>query len=78
MTAPRSLSVLAALALIFLPTLTREGTRAATPPGPYVLTDLGTLGGLSAQAYDLNETAQVTGYATRPPRRGTRFSGTTG
>jgi probable HAF family extracellular repeat protein len=38
-------------------------TRAATPPGPYTLIDLGTLGGLSAEAFDINEAGQVVGFA---------------
>src|SRR5215211_466303 len=41
-----------------------QWNRAATPPGPYVVTDLGTLGGGSAQAVDINEAGQITGYAT--------------
>lgn len=56
--------IITTLILILLPTLAKEGHRAATPPGPYVVTDLGTLGTLqSAQAYDINEAGQVVGYA---------------
>ncbi len=52
------------LAFILLPTLAREGSRAAVPPGPYAVTDLGTFGAVqSAQAYDINDAGQVVGYA---------------
>lgn len=52
---------IAALALILLSV---DGQRAATPPGPYIVTDLGTLGSVqSAQAYDINDSGQVVGYA---------------
>ena len=59
-----AIPAIATLALILLPTLTREGQRAATPPGPYVVTDLGTLGTVqSAQAYGINDAGQVVGAA---------------
>jgi probable HAF family extracellular repeat protein len=52
---------IATLAVILLST---NGQRAATPPGPYIVTDLGTLGSVqSAQAYDINDSGQVVGYA---------------
>jgi probable HAF family extracellular repeat protein len=52
------------LAIVLLASLTEDRPRAATTPGPYTVTDLGTLGtGQSAQAYDVNEATQVTGYA---------------
>ena len=66
MTVSRSWSAafIATLALILFPTLTMEGQRAAAPPGPYVVTDLGTLGAVqSAQAYSINDDGQVVGYA---------------
>lgn len=37
---------------------------AQSTPGPYTLTDLGTLGGGSTQAYALNDAGQVVGYST--------------
>ena len=46
-----------------------EGQRAAAPPGPYVVTDLGTLGAVqSAQANDINEAGQVVGRRGAPAR----------
>jgi probable HAF family extracellular repeat protein len=60
----RSVATIATLALILIPALAGEPPRAAAPPGPYAVTDLGTLGGLSAQAYGINEAGQVVGYAT--------------
>src|SRR5688500_12565433 len=50
-----------------------ESPRAQTTPGPYILTDLGTLGGGSAQANDLNEGGQITGYATDSSSRSRAF-----
>lgn len=41
-----------------------EKPRAQSSPGPYTLTDLGTLGGGSTQAEDMNQAGQVTGYST--------------
>ena len=63
--APRILiPVVATLALILLPSLAMDGQRAAVPPGPYVVTDLGTFGGVqSAQASDINDAGQVVGAA---------------
>jgi probable HAF family extracellular repeat protein len=54
----------ATLTFILAPTLFVQSPRAATPPGPYILKDLGTLGGSSAQAYDVNDQGQVVGFAT--------------
>jgi probable HAF family extracellular repeat protein len=64
MSRARSRSALAAATLGMLLFSTAEGRRAAALPGPYVVTDLGTLGGLSAQGYDLNAAGHVVGYAT--------------
>jgi probable HAF family extracellular repeat protein len=41
-----------------------ERPRAQSSPGPYTLTDLGTLGGGSAYPEDMNEAGQITGYST--------------
>ena len=70
---PSSAVIIATLALILLPTLAREEPRAAASPGPYVVTDLGTLGGLSAQAYDINEAGDVVGYAATAASQGHPF-----
>jgi probable HAF family extracellular repeat protein len=41
-----------------------DAVQAAVPaPGSYAVYDLGTLGGLRSEAYDLNDDAQVTGYS---------------
>ena len=61
----RVLAVVATLLIVFIPDLTTsDGPRAADSPGPYVLTDLGTLGGLSAPAYDINEAGDIVGSST--------------
>jgi probable HAF family extracellular repeat protein len=60
----RSALTAAMLALVLAPTILVQGPTAATPPGPYILTDLGTLGGTSAQAQEINGTGQVVGYST--------------
>lgn len=54
----------ATLAVILAPAIFEPGPRAAAPPGPYILKDLGTLGGSSAQAHEINGTGQVVGYST--------------
>ena len=54
----------ATLTLLLSSTVSFESSRAQGSPGPYTLIDLGTLGGGSAQANDLNEAGQITGYAT--------------
>lgn len=67
MTLTRSRSAIGAatLAVILAPTILVPGPREATPPGPYILTDLGTLGGgSSAQGHDVNGAGEVVGYAT--------------
>src|SRR5262245_11222997 len=42
-------------------------------PSAYTLTDLGTFGGLKAQAFDINEAGQVVGYAATPTSQGHAF-----
>jgi probable HAF family extracellular repeat protein len=54
---------LATLTLVFLPAVSRHAQHAQTTPGPYTLTDLGSLGGGDTQAFDLNDSAQVVGYS---------------
>ena len=54
---------LATLALVFLPAISQHAQHAQTTPGPYALTDLGSLGGGDTQAFDLNDAAQVVGYS---------------
>jgi probable HAF family extracellular repeat protein len=54
----------AILTLIFVAPIANQAPRAQSGPGPYTLIDLGTLGGGSAQANDMNEAGQITGYAT--------------
>jgi probable HAF family extracellular repeat protein len=55
------------------PESSRAGDQATIPPGPYSVTDLGTLGGSSAQAFDINEAAEVVGYATTAAAEGHAF-----
>ena len=64
MTRTRPAPFLATLALILISAISAPGPQAQSGPGPYTLIDLGTLGGLSAQANDMNEAGQITGYAT--------------
>ena len=64
---------LTTFALVLVPTFVTKGPRAASPPGPYVLTDLGTLGGLSAQAADINDDGHVVGYASSATAGGHAF-----
>ena len=59
-----TIATIATLALILLPPIAGERPRAAAPPGPYVVTDLGTFDGVqSAQASDINDAGQVVGGA---------------
>ena len=53
------------LALLVLPSIVTLPPRAATPPGPYAVTDLGVFDPKiqSAHANDVNEAGQVVGYA---------------
>jgi probable HAF family extracellular repeat protein len=55
--------LLATLGLVFLPAVSKHTQHAQTTPGPYTLTDLGSLGGGDTQAFDLNDSAQVVGYS---------------
>jgi len=64
MTRTRPERFFATLALILIAVISAPSPHAQSGPGPYTLTDLGTLGGLSAQANDMNEAGQITGYAT--------------
>jgi probable HAF family extracellular repeat protein len=64
MTRTRLARSLATFSLVLASAVLNPAPRAQSSPGPYTLTDLGTLGGLSAQANDLNEAALITGYAT--------------
>jgi probable HAF family extracellular repeat protein len=64
MTRTRPARFLAPLALILISAISAPPPQAQSGPGPYTLIDLGTLGGLSAQANDMNDAAQITGYAT--------------
>ena len=75
MTASRSRATLVALSfvLILLPSFSWDRQHAATPPGPYVVTDLGTFGGLSAQAHDINDAGQVVGAASSTTSGGRPF-----
>ena len=69
-----TLCLVSVAALVFLsPIATHDVTRAAVTPGPYVLTDLGTLGGSSAQAHDINEAGEVVGGATNSAQRSRAF-----
>lgn len=69
----RSTGVLAALLLAGMSFVNTDAPRAQTSPGPYVLTDLGTLGGLSAQAHDINDAGEVVGAATNAASRSHAF-----
>ena len=64
MTRTRPARFLATLALILSSAILAPAPRAQSGPGPYTLIDLGTLGGLSAQANDMNDAGQIAGYAT--------------
>jgi probable HAF family extracellular repeat protein len=59
--------------LILALAMGKHAPRAAAPPGPYVLTDLGTLGGASAQATDVNRSGQAVGYSTNASSQGRAF-----
>jgi len=70
----RSAVVGATLALAVVPELTRDkASQAADGPGPYVLTDLGTLGGPSAQAEGINDAGEIVGGAINAESRSRAF-----
>ena len=72
-TRSRILIGVAAFAVAAASTMLVDGARAAAPPGPYILTDLGTLGGSSARAFDVNDAGQVVGYSTNAASRSRGF-----
>ena len=55
--------LLAALTVGVFPVVSQPGQHAQTTPGPYTLIDLGTLGGPSTQASDMNNEGQIVGYS---------------
>src|SRR5688572_19135830 len=56
--------LVAMFALLLLPSIVTRAPRAATPPGPYAVTDLGIFGTVqSAHANDVNDAGQAVGYA---------------
>ena len=66
--APRvAIATLATLALILFPTLAKKGPRAAAPPGPYVVTDLGTFGGGSERSGLRHQRCRPGGRHARAP-----------
>jgi len=67
---PRTALAGALVALVLFPTIE---ARRAPLAGSYVVTDLGTLGGLSAQAYDINQSGAIVGYATTAGSQGHAF-----
>jgi probable HAF family extracellular repeat protein len=74
MTRFRSRSAAASMAtagLILLAGLSNQAPHAQS--APYALSDLGTLGGLTAQAQDINEAGQVVGYSTTSTNQGRAF-----
>jgi probable HAF family extracellular repeat protein len=64
---------LATLGLVFFPAVSRHAQHAQTTPGPYTLTDLGSLGGGDTQAFDLNDSTQVVGYSRTETLRSRAF-----
>src|SRR5688572_7281993 len=70
----RSTVVVATLVLFGVSAIfTDEAPQAADAPGPYVLTDLGTLGGLSAEALDINDAGEIVGASTNSALRSHAF-----
>jgi probable HAF family extracellular repeat protein len=61
------------LAFLLSSTISFESPHAQSTPGPYTLIDLGTLGGGSARANDMNENGQITGYAIDTAGRSRAF-----
>ena len=55
--------LLATLTLGIFPAVSQHGQHAQSSPGPYVLIDLGTLGGPSTQASDMNNEGEIVGYS---------------
>ena len=57
--------LVAMFVLVLLPSIVTRAPQAATPPGPYTVTDLGVFDPniQSAHANDGNEAGQVVGYA---------------
>jgi probable HAF family extracellular repeat protein len=73
MTRTRPVLFVAGLTLVLATSISNPVPQAQSTPGPYTLTDLGTLGGLSAQGNDMNESGQITGYATNSSSQSRAF-----
>ena len=69
---------LATLGLVFLPAVSRHAQHAQTTPGPYTLTDLGSLGSGDTQAFDLSDSTQVVGYSRTETLKSRAFLWTDG
>jgi probable HAF family extracellular repeat protein len=60
----RIAALLTAVGIVLVPPLVIYGRSPSATVTSYTVIDLGTLGGLSAQATDINEASHVVGYAT--------------
>ena len=69
----RSAAAIATAGLLLLHGFSEKAHHAQSTPGPYALTDLGTLGGLSAQAQHINDAGQVVGSAASGTSGGRAF-----
>ena len=69
----RYAAAIATAGLLLLHGFSDKAQHAQSAPGPYALTDLGTLGGLSAQAQHINDAGQVVGSAASGTSGGRAF-----
>ena len=65
--------LLATFGLVFLAGVSKQGQHAQSTPGPYTVTDLGSLGAGDTQAFDLNDVSQVVGYSRTETLRSRAF-----